>query len=167
MPFLLAPKMAPPITRKAAETVKVTLEAKEVEGRIAEGASYVYWTFDGTVPGPMIRAREGDTVELTLKNSLESKLEHNINLHAVTGPGGGAVLTKVKPGETKSFRFKALNPGVYIYHCATPPIDMHISSGMYGLIVVEPVAGLAPVDREFYLCQGDIYTKAPTGTPGK
>lgn len=167
VPFLPAPKIAAPITRKTADTVKVTIEAKEVEGRIAEGASYMYWTFDGTVPGPMIRAREGDTVELTLKNSLESKLEHNIDLHAVTGPGGGAVLTKVKPGESKSFRFKALNPGVYIYHCATPPIDMHISSGMYGLIVIEPAAGLAPVDHEFYLCQGDIYTKAPTGTPGK
>jgi nitrite reductase (NO-forming) len=144
----------------------MTLEAVEVDGKLADGVGYRYWTFDGTVPGPMLRAREGDTVELTLTNKLGSAVGHNIDLHAVMGPGGGAALTNVAAGESKTFRFKALHPGVYIYHCATPPIPMHISSGMYGLIVIEPAAGLSRVDKEFYLCQGEIYTSGKAGDPG-
>jgi nitrite reductase (NO-forming) len=142
------------------------LEVQELDGKLADGAGYHFWTFNGTVPGPMIRARQGDDIELTLSNPTNSTLAHNIDLHAVTGPGGGATLTGVARGETKSFRFKALHPGVYIYHCATPPIDPHISAGMYGLIVVEPPELLPPVDREFYVCQGEIYTAGSAGEPG-
>lgn len=160
------PQVAPPINRSVAAIVKVELEVEELDAGIAEGAGYRFWTFNGTVPGPMIRAREGDTIELTLTNPTSSAMAHNIDLHAVTGPGGGAAVTNVLPGETKTLRFKALHPGVFIYHCAVPPIPLHISNGMYGLIVVEPAEGLPAVDREFYICQGDIYTTAKAGSPG-
>jgi nitrite reductase (NO-forming) len=166
LPYLPAPEQAGPISRSTAETVEVKLTIQEVDGRLADGAGYNFWTFNGTVPGPMIRARQGDQVELTLENPADSHVGHNIDLHAVTGPGGGAVLTNVGIGETKTFGFKALHPGVYIYHCATAPIDLHISNGMYGLIVVEPEEGLPEVDHEFYVCQGEIYTPEAAGTPG-
>ncbi len=166
VPYLPVPEMGAALTRTATETVKVDLTIKDVQGKLADGAASQYWTFNGTVPGPMIRARQGDTVELTLENPKDSALGHNIDLHAVTGPGGGAVLTRVAVGETKSFSFKALNPGVYIYHCATAPIDLHISNGMFGLIVIEPPELLPKVDREFYVVQNEIYTSTPAGTPG-
>ncbi|MBM3925995.1 MAG: nitrite reductase, copper-containing [SAR202 cluster bacterium] len=155
-----------PIGRREPQHVPVALEAIETEGRLADGATYTYWTFGGTVPGPFVRVRAGDTVELKLKNLSSSTTGHSIDLHAVTGPGGGAVATQVAPGEEKSFTFKALNPGLYVYHCATPMVAHHISNGMYGLILVEPEDGLAPVDREFYVMQGEIYTRQPHGTKG-
>jgi nitrite reductase (NO-forming) len=154
------------ITRNGPEKVVVHLTTKEVKGYLDAGTTYTYWTFDGTVPGPLIRVRVGDTVELHLKNDPSSTLGHSIDLHAVTGPGGGAVATQVAPGEEKQFTFKAMNPGVYVYHCATPHIPTHIANGMYGLIVVEPEHGLPKVDREFYLMQGDFYTTQPRGTQG-
>ncbi|MFA7248168.1 MAG: copper-containing nitrite reductase [Dehalococcoidia bacterium] len=164
--YMPVPALAPALTRKTAETVKTTLTIKDVKGKLADGAAYTYWTFNGSVPGPLLRARVGDTVELTLVNPKESALGHNIDLHAVWGPGGGAALTQVAVGETKAFSFKALNPGVYVYHCATAPIDLHISNGMFGLIVIEPPDLLPRVDREFYVMQSDMYTKSAAGTPG-
>src|SRR5207248_1204585 len=107
----------------------------------------------GKIPGPMLRARVGDTVVLSLKNAEDSVMLHNIDLHAVNGSGGGAVYTDVAPGENKTFTFKAMQPGLYVYHCATPMVANHISNGMYGLILVEPVGGLPKVDREFYVIQ--------------
>ena len=140
------------------QEVVVNLTAVELDGQLADGISYNYWTFDGTVPGPMIRVRVGDTVEIRLTNDPKSTQPHSIDLHAVNGPHGGGAATQVLPGETKAFRFKALNPGVYVYHCATPYVPAHVANGMYGLIVVEPEGGLAPVDREFYVMQGEIYS---------
>ena len=125
-----------------------------------------YWTFDGTVPGPFLRIREGDAVELTLTNDASSLHMHSIDLHAVTGPGGGAVATDVQPGESKKMKFKALNPGLYIYHCAHPNVANHMAHGMYGLILVEPKEGLPPVDRELYVVQGEFYTAGTRGTKG-
>lgn len=148
----------PPISRREPATVKVELESVELVGTLADGVTYTYWTFDGTVPGPLLRVREGDTVELTLKNHEHSRQPHSIDLHAVTGPGGGGEATQVLPGEQAGFRFKALNPGLYVYHCATPYVPAHIANGMYGLIIVEPAAGLTPVDKEFYVMQGEFYT---------
>jgi nitrite reductase (NO-forming) len=148
------------------QLVQVELTAQEVEGQLAEGTTYSYFTFNGTVPGPFIRARVGDTVEVTLNNETESAFTHSIDLHAVNGPGGGAIYTQVAPGETKVFTFQALNPGIYVYHCATPSVPHHIASGMYGLILIEPAGGLPPVDREFYVMQGEIYTEQPYGTAG-
>lgn len=147
-----------PITRTEPEHVVVELETVELDGWIDEETSFRFWTFNGTVPGPMVRVREGDTVEIRLKNNDDSQHPHNIDLHAVIGPGGGAHATTVAPGEEKAFEFKALYPGLYIYHCAVPHIPTHIGHGMYGLILVEPEAGLPEVDREFYIVQGDFYT---------
>ncbi|MEO8331006.1 MAG: copper-containing nitrite reductase [Gallionella sp.] len=150
-----------PVGKRGPKTLKFTLEAQEVLGVLDAAAktTYTYWTFNGKVPGPMLRARVGDTIEITLKNAKSSAMIHNIDLHAVWGQGGGAALTNVAPGEEKSFVFKALNPGLFVYHCATPVIPQHISSGMYGMILIEPEGGLPKVDKEFYVMQGDMYTE--------
>lgn len=155
-----------PIGNRGPEMVRIDLETQEVIGQLADGTTYHYWTFNGKVPGPMIRVRVGDTVELHLKNNAASTMTHSIDLHAVTGPGGGAVLTQTQPGAETMFTFKTLNPGLFVYHCATPMVADHISNGMYGMILVEPEGGLPPVDREFYVMQGEIYTTQPFGTPG-
>ncbi|HEX2027978.1 MAG TPA: copper-containing nitrite reductase [Nitriliruptorales bacterium] len=155
-----------PVGSRAPTTVTVELETTEVRGQLADGTAYDYWSFNGTVPGPMMRARVGDTIELTLRNSPDAVNTHSIDLHAVTGPGGGAVVTQVAPGEEKTLSFKAVNPGVYVYHCATPHIPSHIANGMYGVVVVEPEGGLPPVDREFYVMQGEIYTAQERGVEG-
>ena len=160
------PAVAPPVNRTTPALVKFEIETREVVGQMADGTTYTYWTFNGTVPGPMLRVRQGDDVELTIKNAPDSKVIHSIDLHAVTGPGGGATVTQVPASGTATFRFKALNPGVYVYHCATPMVAHHIASGMYGLIVVEPEAGYTKVDREFYLMQGDFYLSGDRGQPG-
>ena len=155
---LTAPPMVPPaITRKSPARVVVNLEVKEITARIADGTDYTFWTYGGTVPGSFIRIREGDVVEFHLNNHPSSKLPHNIDLHAVTGPGGGATSTFTAPGHSSKFTFKALNAGLYVYHCATAPVPMHIGNGMYGLILVEPKDGLPPADKEYYVMQGDFY----------
>jgi nitrite reductase (NO-forming) len=137
-----------------------------MEGQLADGTTYTYLTFNGQVPGPFVRVRIDDTVELHLKNRSTSQLTHSIDLHAVTGPGGGAVLTQAPPGEEKVFTFKAIKPGLFVYHCATAMIAEHIAGGMYGLILVEPKEGLPRVDREFYVMQGEVYTHQPFGEYG-
>jgi nitrite reductase (NO-forming) len=156
---LTSPPHVPPATnRKAPAKVIVELEVIEVEKEIAEGVKYTFWTFGGTVPGSFIRVRQGDTVEFHLKNHPGSKMPHNIDLHGVTGPGGGAASSFTAPGHQSTFTFKALNQGLYVYHCATAPVGMHVANGMYGLILIEPPEGLSPVDHEFYVMQGDFYT---------
>ncbi|MCA9912980.1 MAG: nitrite reductase, copper-containing, partial [Anaerolineae bacterium] len=155
-----------PITDTEPQYRVVELTAVEVDGVLDDGTTYHYMTFDGQVPGPMLRMRVGDTMELRLHNQMESLLPHSIDLHAVTGPGGGAAFTQTLAGETSIFMFQALQPGLFVYHCATASIGHHISSGMYGLILVEPEGGLPPVDHEFYVMQGEIYTEQPYGTEG-
>ncbi|MBY4675615.1 copper-containing nitrite reductase [Marinobacterium arenosum] len=164
---LTTPPMVPPaITRDHAAKVVVKLETVEKVMKMSDGVEYNFWTFGGSVPGKFIRVREGDQVEFHLSNHPSSKMPHNIDLHAVTGPGGGAVSSFTAPGHTSTFSFKALNPGLYVYHCATAPVGMHIANGMYGLILVEPEEGLPPVDREYYVMQGDFYTKGAYGEEG-
>lgn len=164
---LTAPPLVPkPVGNRAAMKLKVSMEIKEQEGTMTDGVKYVYWTFGGSVPGSFIRTRVGDEVEFHLKNHPDNKLPHNIDLHAVTGPGGGATSSLVAPGHEKVFNFKVLNPGLYVYHCATAPVGMHIANGMYGLILVEPEGGLPPVDKEYYVMQGDFYTQGEYGAKG-
>lgn len=164
---LTAPPLVPaPIKRKHATKVKLLLEVREFTAPIADGVDYTFWSFGGTVPGSFIRVREGDLVELTLANHPDNKLPHNIDLHAVTGQGGGAAASFVAPGHSATFSFRALNRGLYVYHCATAPVGMHIANGMYGLILVEPREGLPAVDREYYICQGDFYTEGAYGQAG-
>ena len=160
------PLVPPPITRKHPTKLIVTLEVIEKVKRMADGVEYLFWTFGGDVPGSFIRVREGDLIEFHLGNHPTSKMPHNIDLHAVTGPGGGAASSFTAPGHQSQFSFKALNPGLYVYHCATAPVGMHVANGMYGLILVEPKAGLPTVDREYYVMQGDFYTQGAFGEEG-
>jgi nitrite reductase (NO-forming) len=153
-----APFVPPPIDRRAPAKVIIELEVQEKVMQMSDGVDYTFWTFGGQVPGKFMRVRQGDTVEFHLLNHPSSKMPHNIDLHAVTGPGGGATSSFTAPGHKSQFTFKALNQGLYIYHCATAPVGMHVANGMYGLILVEPPEGLPPVDREFYVVQGDFYT---------
>lgn len=156
----------PALGNREATEVSIELTAKEVLSEVAPGIVVNYWTFDGTVPGPMLRIREGDMVSLTLHNDPSNLHRHSIDLHAVTGPGGGATVTDVGPGESKSVRFKALNPGLYVYHCAHPNVANHMAHGMYGMILVEPKEPLPPVDRELYVMQGELYTAGSRGVKG-
>lgn len=158
--------LPPPIARREPQSVRVDLLSVEVEGRLAEGTTFGYWTFNGKVPGPFIRVRVGDTIDIHLKNSADSAMIHSVDFHAVTGPGGGAAALQVDPGHEKSMTWKALVPGLYVYHCATPMVAEHIANGMYGLILVEPEVGLPRVDHEFYVMQGEIYTDVPYGQHG-
>ena len=164
---MTAPPMVPrPVGKRAATKLIVNMEVIEKEMEMSDGVTYNYWTFDGSVPGSFIRTRVGDEVEFHFKNHPDSKLPHNIDLHAVTGPGGGAESSFVAPGHEAVFTFKTINPGLYVYHCATAPVGMHIANGMYGLILVEPEGGLPPVDNEYYVMQGDFYTEGENGERG-
>jgi nitrite reductase (NO-forming) len=158
--------LPPPVGKRDPKTVRLDLFTVEQEGRLAEATTFGYWTFNGKVPGPFVRVRVGDTVDVHLKNSADSNMIHSVDFHAATGPGGGAAALQVDPGDEKSMTFKALIPGLYVYHCATPMVAEHIANGMYGMILVEPEAGLPPVDHEFYVMQGEIYTEAAFGQHG-
>lgn len=162
----LPPEVPPPITRKHNTKVIVKMEVLEKKMPIADGVEYTFWTFGGSVPGQFLRVKQGDAVEFHLRNHPSSKMPHNIDLHAVTGPGGGAAASFTAPGHESVFSFTALNPGLYVYHCATAPVGMHIANGMYGLILVEPKSGFPKVDREYYVMQGDFYTKGKYGQQG-
>ncbi len=156
-----------PIGQRSPEVVRVDLETVELVGRLDDGTTYTYWTFNAKVPGPFVRVRVGDTVEVHLKNPADSVMAHSVDFHAATGPGGGAHYTQTDPGNETIVTFKALKPGVFVYHCATPSVAHHITSGMYGLILVETEGGLPQVDREFYVMQGELYTVEPFGTQGE
>jgi nitrite reductase (NO-forming) len=161
-----APQVPPRITNKSNTKVIVELEVIEKQMRLADGVEYTFWTFGGQVPGKFIRVRQGDLVEFHLHNHPDNMLPHNIDLHAVTGPGGGAEASLIAPGKSAQFSFRALNQGLFVYHCATAPVGMHIANGMYGLILVEPLEGLPPVDHEFYVMQGEFYTSGSYGEKG-
>ena len=158
----------PSVGNREPAVVQVTLAAEEVMGTLdpSAGTTYRYWTFNGKVPGPMIRVRQGDTVEVTLHNDANSHMAHSIDFHAALGPGGGAAFTQAVPGQSKTFTFQATIPGLFVYHCGTPMIAEQIANGMYGLILVEPEGGLAAVDHEYYVMQGEIYTSAAKGKTG-
>ncbi|MFZ2313562.1 MAG: copper-containing nitrite reductase [Methylobacter sp.] len=173
-----------PIKRTDEQVVVVDLYTDELVAEMMPGVAYQYWTYNGKVPGPFIRARAGDQVEIHLnhgkpgaagvahnehtstQHAAEGHSTHSIDLHAVIGPGGGAPLMQVGQGEEKRFRFKATHPGIYVYHCASPHVPTHIANGMYGMMLVEPEQGLAKVDREFYVMQGDFYTSGKYGDKG-
>lgn len=151
---------------KRGETRKFKLTAREVKAHLDDNIEYNYWTYDGIVPGTFLRAKEGEAIEITLSNDANNRNKHSIDLHAVNGPGGGAVATQVYPGEEKTFSFKALNPGIYIYHCATEVVPEHVANGMYGLILIEPKSGLSKADREYAIVQGEFYPILERGKKG-
>jgi nitrite reductase (NO-forming) len=158
--------LPPPIGPRQPQVVRVDMETIELKGQLDDKTAYTYWTFNGKVPGPFVRVRVGDTVEVHLKNREDSLMIHSVDFHGATGPGGGAEFTQTDPGAETVVTFKALVPGIFVYHCATPSVPNHITNGMYGLLLVEPEGGLPQVDREFYVMQGEIYTVEPFGTPG-
>ena len=160
------PDVPAPIIRDHPAKVVVHLEVQEKVMRLADGVTYNFWTFGGTVPGSFIRVREGDLVEFHLSNAADSKMPHNIDLHAVTGPGGGAAASFTAPGHTSVFSFSVLKPGLYVYHCAMAPVGMHVADGMYGLIFVQPKEGMPKVDHEYYVMQGEVYTTGAFSEPG-
>ena len=164
--LMQAPMTPPPITRDYATKVVVNLTVVEHVRKLADSTDYMFWTFGGGVPGQFIRVREGDMVEVNLTNDATSKLSHNIDLHAATGTGGGAEASETAPGKTSKFHFRALKAGLFVYHCATGPVGMHIANGMYGLILVEPKGGLPKVDREYYIMQSEFYTKGAFNARG-
>ena len=160
-----APNVPSPITRSRPAKVVVNLEVIEKTGELANGVTYPFWTYNGHVPGPFLRVRAGDTLELHLRNH-EGNKTHTIDLHSVTGPGGGAVAMMANPGQETVGSFKMLQPGLFVYHCAANPVPAHIASGLYGLILVEPEGGLPKVDREFYVMRSEFYTEGALGQPG-
>lgn len=145
---------------------ELKLETTEILSEIAPGITFNYWTFNNTVPGPLFRVAEGDLVKVTIHNKETNLHSHNVDFHAATGPGGGGAVSVVAPGETKEFYFKALNPGLYVYHCAVPNMAVHMAHGMYGMLLVEPKEGLPKVDKEFYVMQGELYTTGKIGRQG-
>jgi len=155
-----------PTAPSAADRVVVTLVTEEKLGQLANGVTYDFWTFNGTVPGPFIRLRLNQTVEMHIVNPANSTMTHSIDSHAILGTGGGGVYSQTPPGGESIFQFKALRVGLFMYHCATPDIPSHIANGMYGLILVEPPGGLPRVDKEFYIAQGEFYTLGPSGQKG-
>ena len=158
--------LPPPVGARGPRKITVNLDTIEVTGQLAAGSTSRAWTFNGKVPGPFVRVRVGDIVTVHLKNDANSMMNHNVDLHAVQGPGGGAKATEAAPGETRGFEFRAEHPGLFVYHCAVSMAAQHISNGMYGLILVEPAGGLPKVDHEFYVMQGEIYTEAAFGGKG-
>ena len=161
LPLVHAPNVPPPIDRKTPAIVHVNIDTSVVTLPINPTHHYRYWTFSDHVPGPFIRARVGDVLSVQLTNRDTTGMPHNIDFHAVTGPGGGAPLLTVNNGQTKTAQFKLLYPGLFIYHCAVAPIPMHVANGMFGLLLVEPEAGLPKVDKEFYVVQSELYTEDP------
>lgn len=165
-----APEVPPPIKRREPAIIKVNLFTTEEIGVMMDGlerpTEYLYWTFNGGVPGPFIRARVGDVLQVTFTNDKNSRMAHNVDFHAVTGTGGGGEATITPPGQQTEAEFRLLNPGLFIYHCAVPPVPHHVANGMYGLILVEPEEGLPPVDREYYILQSEFYTEGPFGAEG-
>lgn len=160
--FTTAPHVPPPITRDHPVLLQVPLTTTTKLVQLTNQYKYEQWSFNDTVPGPFIRARVGDVVELTLTNRDESGNPHNIDSHAFTGPGGGAAVTTAEENETKTARFRLLCPGLYLYHCAAAPVPVHIANGMYGLIYVQPAEGnLPPVDKEYYVMQSEFYHEPP------
>lgn len=155
-----------PINRNRPVTHDITLESKDVISEIEPGVEFKYMTYGGQVPGPMIRVRQGDKMNLTFKNNSQNTLLHNVDFHAVYGTGGGSKATLCPPGQSEELHVKLMYPGAFIYHCAVPKLDEHIASGMYGMIVVEPHEGLPEVDHEFYLGQHETYTNKEAGGKG-
>lgn len=162
----LAPKVPAPVNRNHSAKVVVKLTAMEQIMELMDGVQFKFWCLNGSVPAPFIRVRQGDIVELQLSNSASSMMAHSIDFHAAAVPMGGALANETPPTKTTYSQFKATRPGIYLYHCGSQPVDIHLAKGMYGLILVEPPEGLPKVDREYYIMQSEFYTKGGFGDLG-
>ena len=153
---------------------EITLTVQEKDMTVAEGYVQAVWTFNGTVPGPVIRVHQGDKIRVKLVNPATNKLEHSVDFHA-SQVAWNDEMTSIKPGEEKIYEWTADYAGVWMYHCGTAPALHHIANGMYGMVIVEPKGGFKPVDHEFAFVQSEWYlgpqgdvtdlTKAAAGAP--
>jgi nitrite reductase (NO-forming) len=146
------PESLPPLPTGNTAYINLVLLDRTVE--IAPGINYRAWTFDGTVPGPVIHAQVGDTIDVTLTN--KAMMGHSIDFHAALAPPGIAYQT-VQPGKTLHFSWVAMYPGAFLYHCGTPPVLAHLSNGMYGAIIIDPKGGWGDAARSFVLVQSEFY----------
>jgi nitrite reductase (NO-forming) len=137
-------------------THRITLHAQELRQDVAPGVSQTLWTFNGTVPGPVLRGRVGDTFEVTLIN--DGSVEHGIDFHAeALAPDTG--MRTVEPGQRAVYRFTATKAGIWMYHCSAMPMLYHVGNGMYGALIIDP-PDLTPVDHEYLLVQSEFYLGA-------
>lgn len=143
------------------DTVAVKIEATDATVAIAPDVTYLAWTFGGSVPGPILHLRQGQTVHVTFVN--RGKMEHSIDFHAAEVPPEVAYRS-VPGGESVEFTFVARTPGAFVYHCGTPPVLLHMANGMYGAIVVDPARPLPPADASYVLVQGEWYTQQVRGS---
>jgi nitrite reductase (NO-forming) len=147
------PATLPPVA--AGPVADVNLMLKDVTVQIAPGVEYAAWAWAGGAPGPVIHVRQGQMVRITLTNS--GAIPHSVDFHAARVAPDKA-FTDVMPGKSVSYTFRANDPGVFMYHCGTKPVLMHIANGMYGAIVVEPPAGTLPkADKEYVLVASEWY----------
>ncbi len=160
-----ATDVPPPINRTTPTTDNIWLNVTMVNGEIEPGVSYTYWTYNGKVPGPFFRVLVNDTVVVHFHNG-DPMMTHSVDFHAVSGPGGGMYASMAGPGNNTTFAFKALVPGLFLYHCGTPDASTHIANGMFGMILVQPDTPLPPVTEEFYVMQSELYTIWPIHTMG-
>ena len=143
------------------DAVAVTLTATDATVQIASDVQYVAWTFGGTVPGPVLHVRQGQTVNLTFVNA--GTMDHSIDLHAAQ-VAPNVAYRSIHPHEQMQFSFVAQVPGAFVYHCGTPPVLQHIGNGMYGAIIVDPAQPLPPADASYVLVQSEWYTQQAYGT---
>ena len=162
-----APNVPPPLTRNHATKVILNIEVKEHVQTLADGVTYTYWTFGDDAPGRFIRVREGDLVETHFSNHPDNMFSHNVDFHAASGPEGGGDASFIAPGHTTTFSWRAMQPGLFLYHCVAAPAGLHIANGMYGLLLVEPKGGLPKIDKEFFVVQGEFYTRGAYGERGQ
>lgn len=165
----LAPDVPPPINRDHPVTLVVDMFTTNKKMNIVGNTKYEYWPFGFYdererknvygVPGPFIRARVGDVLQVHFTNLDESGMAHSIDFHSVCGPGGGSPTNFAEQDETKVGAYLLEKPGLYVYHCAAAPIPVHIHNGMFGLILVEPLEGLPKVDKEIYVMQHELYVE--------
>jgi nitrite reductase (NO-forming) len=138
----------------------VTLKVEEIVAEVAPGVTQTRWTFGGTAPGPVLRGTIGDVFEITLVN--DGSIGHSIDFHAGSLAPNEPMRT-IQPGETLTYTFTATKAGIWMYHCSTMPMSMHIANGMYGAVIIDP-PDLAPADHEYLLVQGELYL-GPQGEP--
>jgi nitrite reductase (NO-forming) len=159
--YTLYPAEAPALLEGDVHDIDLVIEEKEMT--VAAGFVQAVWTFNGSVPGPVIRVKVGDTIRIHLKNPATSQLAHSIDFHA-SQVAWNDEMTSINPGEEKLYEWKAEYAGVWMYHCGTSPALHHIANGMFGMVIVEPAEGLPPVDAEFALVQNEWYL-GPQGQP--
>ena len=159
--YTLYPAEAPAL--REGETHDIDLVIEEKLMTVGEGFVQAVWTFGGTVPGPVIRVKVGDTIRIHLKNPATSQLAHSVDFHA-SQVAWNDEMTSINPGEEKVYEWKADYAGVWVYHCGTSPALHHIANGMYGMVIVEPAEGLPEVDAEFAFVQSEWYL-GPQGQP--